>query len=437
MSAIVVDGVSKKFRLHTDRAHSLKELVTRRDRNAGIDQFYALNDVSLEIPEGSMYALVGHNGSGKSTLLRCIAGIYRPTAGSVKVEGRISTLLELGAGFHPDLTGRENVYMNATILGMSKKQIDGVFDDIVEFAGIGDFIDSPVKIYSSGMYVRLGFSVAIHVDPEILIIDEVIAVGDEEFQRKCFDHLADLRRRGVTIVVVTHGMGTVETMCDGAAWLDHGVLQQEGPAADIASSYLRRVNEQERADRHAEAVAAAEAATDLRVVPELDLAAVGEEWYGEDLEILDVWFADATGVAVSTGTTGQALTVNITYRAHRSVEDPVFGFMIHTENDTPVAGTNTRLSGIETGRIEGDGVIQIKMPKLQLLPGNYEFTIGVNDKFLQHTYDRHYRSHPFAVRRGTEPIGVGFVDLDVTWGTDGSSAAPTDAAAVRPPEQRP
>jgi ABC-type polysaccharide/polyol phosphate transport system ATPase subunit len=419
MSAIVVEGVSKKFRLHTDRAHSLKELVTRRDRNAGIDQFYALDDVSLEIPEGSMYALVGHNGSGKSTLLRCIAGIYRPTTGSVKVQGRISTLLELGAGFHPDLTGRENVYMNATILGMSKKQIDGVFDDIVEFAGIGDFIDSPVKIYSSGMYVRLGFSVAIHVDPEILIIDEVIAVGDEEFQRKCFDHLADLRRRGVTIVVVTHGMGTVETMCDGAAWLDHGVLQQEGPAADIASAYLRRVNEHERAERQADAVAAAEAATELGTelgtVPEVDPAAVTEAWFGEDIEISEVWFSDSAGEVVSTGTTGEPLTVNISYRAHRSIEDPVFGYMIHTENDTPVAGSNTRLSGIETGKIEGDGVMAIKMEQLQLLPGNYEFTIGINDKFVQHTFDRHYRSHPLAVRRGTLPIGVGFVELDATW----------------------
>ena len=421
MSAIVVEGVSKKFRLHTDRAHSLKELVTRRDRNAGIDQFYALDDVSLEIPEGSMYALVGHNGSGKSTLLRCIAGIYRPTTGSVKVQGRISTLLELGAGFHPDLTGRENVYMNATILGMSKKQIDGVFDDIVEFAGIGDFIDSPVKIYSSGMYVRLGFSVAIHVDPEILIIDEVIAVGDEEFQRKCFDHLADLRRRGVTIVVVTHGMATVETMCDGAAWLDHGVLQQEGTAADIASAYLRRVNEHERAERQAEAVAAAEAATELTTMPEVTPEAVGEEWFGEDIEISEVWFSDSAGETVATGTTGEPLTVNISYRAHRLVEDPVFGFMIHTENDTPVAGSNTRLSGIETGKIEGDGVMAIKMEQLQLLPGNYEFTIGINDKFVQHTYDRHYRSHPLAVRRGTLPIGVGFVELDATWLAGGGS----------------
>ena len=224
MSKILVEGVSKRFRLQTDRAHSVKELITRRDRNTDIDHFWALKDVSLEIPEGSMYALVGHNGSGKSTLLRCIAGIYRPTEGSVKVDGRISTLLELGAGFHPDLTGRENVYMNATILGMGRKQIDKVFDEIVEFAGVQDFIDSPVKIYSSGMYVRLGFSVAIHVDPEILIIDEVIAVGDEEFQRKCFDHLYSLRRRGVTIVVVTHSMQLAARVSDYTAFFYVGEL---------------------------------------------------------------------------------------------------------------------------------------------------------------------------------------------------------------------
>lgn len=419
MSAIVVEGVSKKFRLHTDRAHSLKELITRRDRNAGIDQFYALDNVSLEIPEGSMYALVGHNGSGKSTLLRCIAGIYRPTEGSVKVQGRISTLLELGAGFHPDLTGRENVYMNATILGMSKKQIDAVFEEVVEFAGIQDFIDSPVKIYSSGMYVRLGFSVAIHVDPEILIIDEVIAVGDEEFQRKCFDHLASLRRKGVTVVVVTHGMGTVETMCDGAAWLDHGVLQQEGAAADIASAYVRQVNESERQGRQAAAIEAASAAAG-------DAAAAGtppsdeyfpdcEEWFGEDIEIAEVFFTAADGRRIETATTGEPMSVNIAYRAHRPVEDPVFGYMIHSENDTPVSGTNTRIDGVLTGTITGAGVVRLNMLELPLLPGNYDFTVGINDKFVQHTYDRKYRSTVLTVRRGDHPLGVGFTEIKGNW----------------------
>jgi ABC-type polysaccharide/polyol phosphate transport system ATPase subunit len=253
VSKIVVDGVSKQFRLKADRAHSVKELVTRRDRSREQSHFWALKDVSLAIPEGSMYALIGHNGSGKSTLLRCIAGIYRPDGGLVTVDGRISTLLELGAGFHPDLSGRENIYLNATILGMGRKQIDARFDEIVEFAGVEQFIDSPVKVYSTGMYVRLGFSVAVHVQPEILLIDEVIAVGDEEFQRKCFDHLYGLRRQGVTIVVVTHGLATVETMCDRAAWLDHGVLQMEGEAARVAAAYLQRVNEREDEARDASA----------------------------------------------------------------------------------------------------------------------------------------------------------------------------------------
>jgi ABC-type polysaccharide/polyol phosphate transport system ATPase subunit len=418
MSAIIVEGVSKRFRLQTDRAHSIKELVTRRDRNAGVDQFWALRDVSLEIPQGSMFALIGHNGSGKSTLLRCIAGIYRPTEGRVKVDGRISTLLELGAGFHPDLTGRENVYMNATILGMSRSQIDAVFDEIVEFAGIQDFIDSPVKIYSSGMYVRLGFSVAIHVDPEILIIDEVIAVGDEQFQRKCFDHLADLRRRGVTIVVVTHGMATVETMCDGAAWLDHGVLQMTGAAGDVASEYLKRVNEREAEDRAADAAAAAEAAATAAgkaYVPD------SETWFGEDIEIDRVFFTDADGEEVGTGVTGEPLALNIAYNAHKPVDSPVFGYTVHSDNDVVVTGSHSKADGFDSGRVEGRGAVRFSMDPLMINPGNYSITVGITDSYVQHIYDRHYKRHPLAVRRGQAPVGVGFLDLEGEW-----SVAPSE-----------
>ena len=402
MSKIVVEGVSKRFRLQTDRAHSVKELVTRRDRGKDVDHFWALRDVSLEVPEGSMYALVGHNGCGKSTLLRCIAGIYRPTEGSVKVDGRISTLLELGAGFHPDLTGRENVYMNATILGMSRKQIDRVFDEIVDFAGVQDFIDSPVKIYSSGMYVRLGFSVAVHVDPEILIIDEVIAVGDQEFQNRCFDHLYSLRRRGVTIIVVTHGMGTVETMCDGAAWLDHGVLQMTGKAPEVAAAYLRHVNDQEeelRAERRA-----AEA-----------YVQDSEAWFGEDIEIVDIHFSTEdepeTGVAFS----GDRLTLNVQYRAHRPVEDPVFGYSIHAENEMVVAGNHSRAAGCDLGVVEGEGVVRFEIDHLPLNPGSYDFTVGITDSHLQHVYDRRYRGKQLVVRRGEGVVGVGAVDLAGNW----------------------
>lgn len=411
MTNVSIDGLSKRFRLQTDRAHSIKELITRRDRGRDVDQFWALRDVSFEVPEGSMFALVGHNGCGKSTLLRCIAGIYRPTEGRVDVEGRISTLLELGAGFHPDLTGRENVYMNATILGMSKKQIDGLFDEIVEFAGVQEFIDSPVKIYSSGMYVRLGFSVAVHVDPEILIIDEVIAVGDQEFQNRCFDHLYSLRRKGVTIIVVTHGMGTVETMCDGAAWLDHGHLVMTGKAPEVAAAYLRQVNQKEedlRAERREAEVAAGGYVQD------------SESWFGEDIEILDVSFSTAYEDDVAVAFTGEPITLEIRYLAHRPVQDPVFGFAVHSENDVLISGNNTHGGGYRTGMVEGKGVVRLTMDHLALNPGSYDFTVAINDAHVQHVYDRRFRGKQLVVRRGEAMVGVGAVELGGSWSLERS-----------------
>lgn len=408
-SAIVVDHVSKEFRLHKDRAHTVKELITRRDRNSGADRFQALDDVSLEIPSGSMYALVGHNGSGKSTLLRCIASIYRPTSGSVQVDGRISTLLELGAGFHPDLTGRENVYMNATILGMGKKQIDRVYDDIVDFAGVEDFIDSPVKIYSSGMFVRLGFSVAVHVDPEILIIDEVIAVGDAEFQRKCFDHLYSLRKRGVTIVVVTHGLNTVESMCDGAAWLDHGVLQLTGTGPEVAAAYMDQVNAAERAVRdEAEAAAATEpgAAAVARITGSTQI---------EDVLIDRVEFLGHDEEPTSFGIHRQPLTIRIWYQAIRAVAHPVVGVALYSSTQVHVTGTNTKIDGIDTGTIEGEGYVDLSVAELPLTPGDYELTVAISDEYEQHNFDRHEREYHLAVRHGGRLAPEGLMDLRGQW----------------------
>ncbi|HEX2575008.1 MAG TPA: ABC transporter ATP-binding protein [Aquihabitans sp.] len=410
-NAIEVDHVSKEFRLQKDRAHSLKELITRRDRNAGTDRFKALTDVSLEIPEGAMYALVGHNGSGKSTLLRCIASIYRPTSGSVRVDGRISTLLELGAGFHPDLTGRENVYMNATILGMGRKQIDRVYDDIVAFAGVEEFIDSPVKIYSSGMFVRLGFSVAVHVDPEILIIDEVIAVGDAEFQRKCFDHLYGLRKRGVTIVVVTHGIGTVETMCDGAAWLDHGVLQMTGTGPEVAAAYMERVNAAERAEREAaEAAAAAEAATSATPLTSGVAAA-----QLEDVRIDRVELLGSDGTPTSFAVHREPLTVRIWYRAVRPVPQPVVGVALYSSTQVHVTGTNTKIDGVDTGTLDGDGHIDLSFDELPLTPGDYELTVAIDDRYEQHNFDRREREYHLTVRAGGRQAPEGLMDLRGRW----------------------
>lgn len=417
MSKIVIDGVSKEFRLQQDRAHSIKELITRRGRDRSKDHFWALRDVSFEIPEGSMYALVGHNGSGKSTLLRCIAGIYRPDGGSVTVDGRISTLLELGAGFHPDLSGRENVYLNATILGMTKKQIDREFDAIVHFAGVEQFIDSPVKVYSSGMYVRLGFSVAVHVEPEILIIDEVIAVGDEAFQRKCFDHLYGLRRQGTTIVVVTHGLGLVETMCDGAAWLDHGVLQLAGDAGQVANAYLQRVNDQE-AEQHS-----ADLASTGHALPR------GSGGFSREIRITDVYFTDRRGAVTTTAVSGEELRIHIGYEAMEPVKDPVFGVLVHAENGVQITGTNTKLDGCNTGVLDGSGEAVMSFEALPLQPGHFELTVGINDEFVQHVYDRRDHSYELIVRRGDDPPAAGFFRISGTWSVGRHTGVPNEDGA--------
>lgn len=238
---IVVNEMSKRFRLERNRPSSLKEAIVLKSRNRRTDEFWALRDIDVEITAGSFFGLIGHNGSGKSTLLRLMAGIHRPTLGSVKASGRLSALLELGSGFHPDLTGRENVYLNGAMLGITRKQMSASIDDIIEFSGIGDFVDEPVKIYSSGMYVRLGFAVAVNVDPDILLVDEVMAVGDEEFQRKCQKHLDKLRDKGTTIVLVSHNTALMAD-CDQVGWLDHGKLLKIGQPDDVVAAYLHSVD---------------------------------------------------------------------------------------------------------------------------------------------------------------------------------------------------
>lgn len=414
MTAIRVEGVSKKFRLQTDKAHSVKELVTRRDRSAGFDEFWALRDVSLEIEEGSMYALVGHNGCGKSTLLRCIAGIYRPTDGKVTVNGRISTLLELGAGFHPDLTGRENVYMNATILGMSRKEIDRAFDAIVDFAGVSEFIDSPVKIYSSGMYIRLGFSVAVHVRPEILIIDEVIAVGDEEFQRKCFDHMYTLRKQGVTVVVVTHGMATVQTMCDQALWLERGVPQMEGPAPRVAQAYLRSVNRAE-ADHPTQSTGVDEDEDAVDATLDTGIAAEGEHWGSGELRITALDILGPDGEPMEVVPSGSPLRIRVSYTSSEPIENPNFGLAMHSEGGVHVTGTSTRLSKLLTGTVDGDGVVEYVTERIPLLPGTYLLSIAVEDQHSQHTYDRYDLGWRLRVRQDSDLVMHGLVDIGGQW----------------------
>lgn len=237
--AIIIESVSKKFRLYKERNQSIKSAVMRR-RISVHEDFWAVSDVSFEIFEGETFGIIGDNGSGKSTLLKCLAKILFPNSGSITMNGRVAALLEVGSGFHPELSGRENIYLNGSILGMSKKELDSKFDEIVAFSGVGEFIDQPVKNYSSGMYVRLGFAVAINVDPEILLVDEVLAVGDEAFQAKCFKKFEEFKESNKTVVIVSHALSTMAEMCDRLAWMDHGVLKAIGTPDEVIAKYRNR-----------------------------------------------------------------------------------------------------------------------------------------------------------------------------------------------------
>ena len=235
--AVRVDHVSKSFRMYHERNQTLKATIMRGRRSVHED-FWALDDVDFDVPTGSTFGLIGSNGSGKSTLLKCLANIYRPNKGSISHFGSMAAMLEVGSGFHAELSGRDNIYLNGSILGMSKKEVDRKYDEIVDFSGVEAFIDQPVKNYSSGMYVRLGFAVAINVDPDILVVDEVLAVGDADFQAKCMQKFADFKQAGKTVILVTHDMDTVSRMCDNVAWLSHGKLLEVGAAEPTIAAYL-------------------------------------------------------------------------------------------------------------------------------------------------------------------------------------------------------
>lgn len=235
-AAVSVRGLGKKFRLYHERNQSLKSAIMRR-KVSEYEDFWALRDISFDVSQGSSFALIGSNGSGKSTLLKCLARILWPDEGEIVSHGRVASLLEVGSGFHPELSGRENIYLNGSILGMSRKEVDRKFDDIVDFSEIGKFIDQPVKSYSSGMYVRLGFSVAIHVQPDVLVVDEILAVGDAAFQEKSRAKFDEMHAQGKTVILVSHSLGTVLQMCDQAAWIEKGTLQLVGSVEEVAGAY--------------------------------------------------------------------------------------------------------------------------------------------------------------------------------------------------------
>jgi lipopolysaccharide transport system ATP-binding protein len=402
--AIEIRGVKKRFRRFNDRKTNVKELFSsRRGRANRYDDFWALKGVDIDIPRGKTFGLIGHNGSGKSTLLKLVAGIHRPTEGTIVAHGRISAMLELGAGFHPEMSGRDNVYLNGSILGMTRKQIDAAMDKIIAFSGLEEFIDTPVKVYSSGMYVRLGFAIAVNLEPEILIVDEVIAVGDEEFQRRCFDHLYELRRRGVTIVLVTHGMGLVADLCDEAAWLDGGTLKAVGPARNVVDQYLGAVNRREAASTME---GTDDAATDDGTEGKTPRRGSGE------IRVTRVDYLDQNGVPRPFLATGQSCTVRISYQATESLPSVTFGLGFTTESGVQVAGPNSGYGEAAYAVEPGAGHVDFALNELPLQPGEFLISTAVVDK--GHNYDYLDRAFVLKVRADdvTEP---GLVKFTGSW----------------------
>ncbi len=424
VSAIAIDArdVTKVYRrfAHRKQFATLKSALLSGSlvRDLRPDEtFTALKGISFTVPKGSTYGIVGRNGSGKSTMLKCVAGITRPSSGTLTVNGRISALIELGAGFHPEISGRENVFINGIMLGLSKREIARRFDEIVEFAELAEFIDAPVKTYSSGMYMRLGFAVAIHVDPDVLLVDEVLAVGDEGFTHKCLDKFGEFRRRGKTILLVTHSLALVERFCDEALWIDEGVAKASGDPRRVVSAYVADVGKSEEAVLAAGDARAREEASAAAPDPEAQIAdpasgapddmfqATEGRWGSRDIEIEDVVLVGPDGQPGHVFHSGEPLAIRMQLRAAKPMRDFVFGMGLFNAEGVCVYGTNTDLEGFVPVSFNGTGTVTLHLDSLHLVEGTYKLDVAVHSRDNV-AYDYHRLLYTFRVKSRIKDVGI-------------------------------
>ncbi len=396
-SVIKIENVTKKFKLYSDRPLSIKENIVRGMKNT-YKEFYALNDVSFEVKKGSTIGLIGKNGSGKSTLLKMINRTMFPDKGKITINGKIASLIELGAGFHPELSGRENIYNNATIFGFSKEEIDKRLPEIIEFSELEEFIDNTLRTYSSGMYARLAFSVAIHVDADILLVDEILGVGDINFQAKCANKIYEMKRNGTTIILVTHDMSTIDRLCDYAVWLDHGKKIAEGSPKKIQNAYLKYMaEEQEERQKIEETKAKVEEKEKNIKVEEKDvrkkITHLGEHFGNGNVIFTSCKLLDEKGVDRRSFNTGQKVKLQVEYLCQVDPADLQvnIGFEISSTQGIYIYGTNTSREGYKKVKLQKKGIIEVELENLRLLPGDYNIGIAIADLEEKASYD-HYRS---------------------------------------------
>jgi len=425
MNAIEASNVTKLYRRYARRKQfaTLKSALVAgtllRDLRPD-ETFPAVRNVTFSVPAGTTYGVIGRNGSGKSTMLKLVAGITKPTSGEVRVQGRISALIELGAGFHPEISGRENVFINGIMLGLTKREIARRFDEIVEFAELRDFIDAPVKTYSSGMYMRLGFAVAIHVNPDVLLIDEVLAVGDEGFTHKCLDKFAEFRRRGKTILLVTHALGLVERFCDDALWLDAGEVRGGGDPRRVVSAYIADVKKSEErelaaGDAKARAVAAqaagetepeaaAEAPGPAERLADMSKATEGR-WGSREVEITAVDLVGDTGQPGHVFRSGERMSIRMRVRAVQPTGDFAFGVGIFNAEGGCVYGTNTDIEEYVSEHLEGESTVTFCIDGLDLVAGTYKLDVAAHTRDGV-TYDYHRSLYTFRVKSRLNDVGM-------------------------------
>ncbi len=396
--ALRVDSVSKTFRVHQERASSLKQYIATGGRNR-FEEFHALRNVSLDVAVGEAVGIIGHNGSGKSTLLKCMAKILQPNDGRIIINKRMAALLELGAGFHPELSGRDNVFLNAAILGMARREIELRFDEIIAFSGLEQFIDAPVKTYSSGMYVRLAFAVAINVDPELLLIDEILAVGDVTFQQKCMEKFVQFRDDGRTLVLVTHDTSSVRNFCDRAIWLDHGVVKAVGKPADVIDEYTETMLEAEEADDGS----ARRGRGPIRVTK------------------VDILLEDTR---IDRVRTGDDVTFRLHFETPEPVPNPVFVITLASLGGVAVTAPTSRDADAVPMTVDGVGHVDITLRDLPLIPGPYVVHTEVTGWGRKRVYDHIQNARSFDVLAGNTSEQGGVVTLRPTWTWSGDGVSP-------------